>query len=77
MSGRKYIGVKGQSGLVKDPKSNAVLNINSSEIQAAKERKKRMLEKLKEEEALKNDVAELKSDMTEIKFLLQQLLEKK
>ena len=77
MSSRKYVEVKGHSGLVKDPKSNAVLNINSSEIQAAKERKKRMLEKLKEEEALKNDVAELKSDMTEIKFLLQQILEKK
>jgi len=74
---KNYIPVSGNSNLVKDPRSNAVININNDEIRAAKERKKRMQEKAKEEQLLKQDVQDLKEDMSEIKSLLQQLLEKK
>jgi len=74
---KNYIPVSGNSNLVKDPRSNAVININNDEIRAAKERKIKMQEKAKEEELLKQDVQNLKEDMSEIKSLLQQLLEKK
>ena len=74
---KNYIPVSGNSNLVKDPRSNAVININNDEIRAAKERKIKMQEKAKDEELLKQDVQNLKEDMSEIKSLLQQLLEKK
>lgn len=72
----RYYGVKGNRDLVKDMKSNAVININTTEIEQAKERKRRMLEKQQEEEKLKQDVSNLKDDMAEIKSLLKQLVEK-
>lgn len=72
----RYVGVKGNRHLVKDLRSNAVININNSEIEQAKERKRRTLEKKQQLETLEQDVAGLKDDMVEIKSLLKSLLEK-
>lgn len=72
----RYVGIKGNRNLLKDLKSNAVLNINSSEIEQAKERKKISLEKKQKLEALERDVDAIKDDMAQIKSLLKSLLEK-
>lgn len=55
--------------LARDMTSGAVVNINTKEIQ----RQKRLLE---ERRAEKQQLARLQSEMSDIKMLLQQLIEK-
>jgi uncharacterized FlaG/YvyC family protein len=73
---KDYVSVDGHADLVRDPKSNAVLNINKSEIQNAREAKKIRQQKLREEQELKETVDTLKEEMNDIKSLLSQLVEK-
>ena len=68
--------VKGHSNLERDPKSGAIININRSEIEAARERKRLRSAKADEEKQLKEDVSLLKNEMSEIKHLLSKLVEK-
>ena len=64
------INVEGHPGLVRDTNSGAILNINSNEIEAARERKKLRKQKDQEFENLKNEVSEIKE-------LLLKLVEKR
>ena len=66
---RQYIPIEGQSELVKDISSGAILNINSDAINKARMRKIREAEKEKE-------LVELKNDVSEIKQMLSQLTKK-
>jgi|TARA_R110000823_G_scaffold290960_3_gene409258 hypothetical protein len=66
---RQYIPIEGQSELVKDISSGAILNINSDAINKARMRKVREAEKEKE-------LVELKNDVSEIKQMLSQLTKK-
>jgi hypothetical protein len=68
--------VEGHSNLARDPKSGAIININRSEIEAARERKRLRADKAEEEKQLKADVSLLKNEMSEIKHLLGKLVEK-
>lgn len=61
--------VDGAPGLVKDTLTGVVLNINKTETEAARERKKLRKEKEQEFEDLKNEVSEIKE-------LLLKLVEK-
>jgi uncharacterized FlaG/YvyC family protein len=72
----RYLKVEGHDGLVRDQKTGAILNINKSEIETAREQKKLRMQKLKEEEQLKQAVAQLETDVKEIKSLLSQIAEK-
>jgi len=65
-----YINVEGHPGLVRDKNSGAILNINSNEIEAARERKRLRKQKDVELEDLKNEVSEIKE-------LLLKLVEKR
>ena len=65
----KYMKVKDQPGLVRDLNSGAILNINTEEIERARERKKLRKQKDQEFEDLKNEVSEIKE-------LLLKLVEK-
>ena len=67
---KDYIEINGQPGLVRDTNSGAILNINSNEIEAARERKALRKQKDQEFENLKNEVSEIKE-------LLLKLVEKK
>jgi len=71
----KYVPVKGYSGLVRDTETNALINVNSSEIEQARERKRLKLQKKEEEQTLKIRVESIENDLTEIKSLLKALLE--
>jgi hypothetical protein len=64
-----YQKVDGNSDLVRDKKSGAILNINRSEFDKAKAAR---AERFREKEELKT----LKNDVSELKSMLQQLLEK-
>ncbi len=63
------IKVDGEAGFVRDMNTGAILNINKSEIAAARERKRQR--KLKEQE-----LQDLKNEVSEIKELLVKLIEK-
>ena len=63
------IKIDGHPGLVRDKNSGAILNINSNEIEAARERKALRKQKDQEFENLKNEVSEIKE-------LLLKLVEK-
>jgi len=65
-----YLKVEGNSNLVRDTSTGAILNINKDEISAARKRK---LERKQKEQEFEN----LKNDVTEIKSMLQKLIEGK
>jgi hypothetical protein len=70
------IPVEGKPGLARDPNSCAILNINSSEIRAAKARKIAMAQEEERKKQLIDDVEMLKEDMSDIKELLLTIKEK-
>tara|TARA_B100001094_G_scaffold232444_1_gene227301 strand:+ start:198 stop:416 length:219 start_codon:yes stop_codon:yes gene_type:complete len=70
------IRVEGKPGLARDPVSGAILNINSTEIRAAKARKIAMAQEEERKKQLINDVEMLKEDMSDIKELLLTIKEK-
>ena len=66
---KNYIPVVGNSSLARDPKTGAIVNINTLEINEARDRK---AARNKE----KQELQQLKTDVAEIKQLLKQLVEK-
>jgi hypothetical protein len=68
--------VDGHGDLVRDPNSKAILNINRSEIELARERKRLRKIKQQEEQNLKEAVTVLQNEISDIKLLLSQLVEK-
>ena len=64
-----YLKVEGNSNLVRDTSTNAVLNINKDEISAARKRK---LERRQKEQ----EIVDLKNEVGEIKNMLNKLIEK-
>jgi len=70
------IPVEGKPGLARDPRSGAILNINTTEIRAAKARKIAMAQEEERKKQLIDDVEMLKEDMSDIKELLLTIKEK-
>ena len=69
-----YIPVEGNSDLVRDPKTDSIINTNTNAYeQYISQRKKRKLEKEKSLN-IEEDLANLKSEMNEIKSLLRELV---
>ena len=70
----RYVPVKGHSGLVRDMKTNVLLNTNTQEIEQARERKRlRQLEKAKKQ-SLEEKVETIEKDLDEIKSMLKDLI---
>ncbi len=70
----KYMAVEGFSNLVRDKKTNAILNLDSRAIEEAKLRKKLRSEKKDEEENYKKKIENIESDINEIKQAIAVLL---
>ncbi len=69
-----YIPVEGNNDLVRDPKTDQIINTNTSAYeQYISQRKRRKLEKEKSL-SVEQDLASLKSEMNEIKSLLKELV---
>ena len=69
-----YIPVEGNSDLVRDPRTDSIINTNTNAYeQYISQRKKRKLEKEKSLN-IEEDLANLKSEMNEIKSLLKELV---
>lgn len=72
----QYVKVEGSSSLVRDKKTGAIININRTEGDLARERKHNWRMQQQEHQQLKSDVDQLKNDMSDIKDLLTKLVEK-
>lgn len=72
----KFYKVEGHSQLEKNPTTGTIVNCNVKEIQNARKRKKIRKERELERIKLEQEVHDLKSEMSEIKSLLKQLVEK-
>jgi hypothetical protein len=70
----ELVKVKSSPNLAR-AKSGAIININTSEIRAAKEAKVRRKKKFEEDRNLKDKVENLSKDMVEIKSLLLKIVE--
>ena len=68
--------VEGRTDLVRDMNSGAVISINSTEANSARQRKYRQQLEEQEQRELKSDVDQLKNDISVIKDLLTKLAEK-
>ena len=67
---QNLVKIKGHSGYARVKGTGIILNINKSEIQAARERKQKRLDKEKEIEDLKNEVSDIK---TMLKTIVEKL----
>lgn len=70
----EYIKVKGHDHFVRDPRTNAIINVNKSqynEYLLHKESKVKEQQKIQE---LEENVANMKDDLNEIKSLLRSLI---
>ena len=68
--------VEGRADLIRDMNTGAVISINSTEANNARERKHKQSLEQQEHNKLKSDVDQLKNDMSDIKDLLTKLVEK-
>ena len=72
----EYVKVKDHLGLVRDPRTNAILNTSKSEYDEYMKAKKKNASKLERVEKLETDVNDIKNDLNEIKSLLLDLARK-
>lgn len=72
----EYISIEGNSFLKKNTTTGVVINTNEQELQAARQRRKDRMQKAELEAAKEKEIEEMKSDINQIKSMLQQLLEK-
>jgi len=69
MDNDRFVPVEGSSSLVRDKSTGAIVNINKKEMQAARLRKE---QKQKQQQ----EIDQLKTDVSDIKQMLQQIVEK-
>jgi len=69
-----YIKVKGYNHLIRDPKTNSIINTNMSEYAEYLSRRDSKLKENERVNNLESDIANMKEDLDEIKFLLRRLI---
>jgi len=72
----KLVKVDGHTGLGRDSKTGAIININKREVETARERKRRRKEAQEEKIQLESKVVNLENDVADIKDMLTKILEK-
>lgn len=69
-----FLRVKGYDKLIRDPRNNSIINTNDMEYNDYLSRKKVKEEESQKIQNLETDVANIKENIDEIKFLLRRLL---
>ena len=69
----KHLKVDGYSHLYRDPKTNSIINKNSSQYDEYMSKRTLKEEENQKLQNLEEDVANMKSDLSEIKTLLRSL----
>lgn len=70
----KYLKVDGYNNFLRDPGTNSIINTNMTDYNQYIERKKLKENDNQKMQNLENDVANIKSDLGEIKSLLRSLI---
>ena len=70
----EYHGVKGHADLLRDPNTNSIINNNDTDYRKYMARRNAKLEESQKTENIEQDLANLKSEMNEIKSLLKELV---
>ena len=70
----EYHGVKGHSELVRDPTTNAIVNVDDNEYKKYVSRRASKVAQSQQTENIEQDLANLKNEMNEIKSLLKELV---
>ena len=73
----EYVKVKDHSNLVRDPKSNSIINTNKSAYNQYVARRNAKNEEVNMAQTMEEDLANLKGEINEIKDLLRQLVQTK
>jgi tetrahydromethanopterin S-methyltransferase subunit B len=73
---KEYVKVKDHLSLVRDPRTNAILNTSKSEYDEYMKARKKNASKAERVEQLETDVNDIKNDLNEIKSLLLDLARK-
>ena len=73
----EYVKVDGHENLVRDTSSKAIINTNKNAYEVAKRRAEEAQRQRDEMRETAREINTLKSEMHEIKFLLQQLVKEK
>jgi len=68
-----YIKVKGHDNLIRDPKTNSIINTNMSEYNEYISRRDSKIEDTKKIQNLEKDLDDIRCDLDEIKSLLRNL----
>ena len=66
--------VEGHSDLARDPKTNSIVNVNSTDYEQYIARRSVKNEEVQKSENVEQELANLKSEMNEIKSLLKELV---
>ena len=66
--------VKGHSDLARDPHNGSIVNVNKTEYQQYLARREVKNEKNQKVQNLEDELANMKNDIDEIKFLLKELI---
>jgi len=69
-----YVKVKGHDYLVRDPRTNAIINTNRSEYNEYITNRESKVKEQQKIQELEVDVASMKDDLNEIKSLLRSLI---
>jgi hypothetical protein len=69
----RYLKVEGHSNLVRDPKTNTIINMDTFEHQEYVSRRSAKNAEDQKIQSLENDVLNIKSDLDEIKNLLRKI----
>ena len=70
----KYAKVEGHSHLLRDSKTNSIINTNMVEYQEYLNRRNVKVDENQKIQHLESDVANIKNDLSEIKSLLRSLI---
>ena len=66
--------MKGHKDLARDPETNAIINVNNLEYTQYLSRREVKIEKNQKVQTMEEDLANVKSELNEIKSLLKELL---
>jgi hypothetical protein len=80
MKTKMYLKVKDEPSLVRDSKSNAVLNVNNDALNKYKKEKEQALKMknvIEEHSEIKKQLEKTQQDISDIKLMLMQLMEKR
>ena len=71
-----YAKVTGKDNLVRDEESGAILNVDNKGLNAYRAARDNRIKQLEKEERMENEIDNIKSDVSQIKDLLTELIKR-